>query len=139
MSDLGLESFEQALKQLAELLLQCVETELHERQWDHAILDVRYDKEGSSWMSKIRVTMPLKAGFWDKVVAYIQVYELTPEIVSLRVTNEIDDVLSSLNKMRRLFKDEWFGILMKVDSTKKCSTNLNYDSNCSEDLSFFKT
>ncbi len=139
MSDLGLESFEQALNQLAEMLLHGIETELQGRRWDQAILDVRYAKEGSSWVSKIRVTMPLKAGFWDKVVAYIQVYKITPETVSIRVTDEIDGVLSSLNEIRGLFQDEWFGMLMRLDSTKKCSTNLNYDSNCSEDPSFFNT
>jgi hypothetical protein len=116
----GLDEFTNVIQQLAEKLRQRVVEQLLGRKWRLALLDVRYDKPGKSWLSKIRVTPP-RGG-----------------TVSVHMNGDIQLTLEALNTMRRvLTRDKWYGLLMEIDSKGRCKTQLNYDPNCSKDQSFF--
>src|SRR3954453_9358582 len=94
----------QLLRQLAEVLIRKIETDLKGQMWQHAVLDVRYAQEGSSWLDKIRVVTSRQG------------------TVSVGMSNEIIMLLISLNSMRGIQKDEWYGLMMTIDSNHQCNT-----------------
>jgi hypothetical protein len=118
---LGSPKFEQAIRQLAEAVYRTVASEMAAREWSHAVLEVRYNGQGSAWLSKIRAATP------------------SGGTVSIMMNNEIDLVLISLSAMRRTAShDEWFGLSLNVDRGRQCTIDLNYDRRCHEDASFFE-
>jgi hypothetical protein len=113
--------FEQLIKQLGEAVLRRVESALPREEWLNACLDVRFDRLGTSWLSKIRVVMP------------------DGETKPVKMANEIDLVLISLGAQRGSGGKQWYGLLLTVERDRQCKIKLNYDENCAEDESFFKT
>jgi hypothetical protein len=117
---LGSPNFEQAIRQLADAVYRTVASEMAAREWSYAVLEVRYNRQGSTWLSKIRATTPGGG------------------TVSIRMNNDVDLVLISLNAMRRTAaQDEWYGLSLNVDRGRQCTIDLNYDPSCHEDASFF--
>jgi hypothetical protein len=93
---------------------------LRDSHWTHATLDVRFDKHGASWLTKLRVATPLGT------------------TISLKMNNDIDLLLITLNSIRAtVFEHEWYGLLLDIDTERHCNINLNYDPNCSEDATFY--
>jgi hypothetical protein len=117
---LGSPKFEQAIRQLAEAVYRTVASEMAAREWSYAVLEVRYNRQGSAWLSKIRAATPGGG------------------VVSIPMNNSIDLVLISLNAMRRsASQDEWYGLNLNVDRGRQCTIDLNYDRSYHEDASFF--
>jgi hypothetical protein len=116
-----IEDFERLIKALGEAVHSQVATTLAGKHWGHAFLDVRYDKTGDAWLSKIRAL-----GQGD-------------ESTSVKMNNQIDMYLISLNALRKAFGDEWYGLLLTVSADRCCEVKLNYDPECSEDSSFYST
>jgi hypothetical protein len=115
------EEFERLIRQLGEALHHQVDSDLAGRDWVSAFLDVRYEKNGESWLSKVRAVRS------------------DGESVSVKMRNDIDVCLISLNSFRKSFGDEWYGIVLTVESDRRCQIELNYDPACSEDQSFYDT
>ena len=117
-----LNDFEATIKQLAEALWEKVEEDLSQRGWKTAVLDVRFNKKGTSWNTKIRAT------------------SASGVLESIKDGKKIFLLVNSLKKMRKgITPDEWFGLLLSVNHDRTCTVNLNYDSTCSEDKSFFES
>jgi hypothetical protein len=116
----NLDQFTDLAKELAEKVCRRIADELLARKWKLALLDVRYDKPGKSWLSKIRVVMPRN------------------KRVSIHMNADIQLTLEALNAARRVLqKDKWYGLVMEIDSKHRCKISLNYDPSCSKDESFF--
>jgi hypothetical protein len=115
-----LTSFDETIKQLAEAVYLQVESGLLGAPWTYATLDVRYARNGSSWLSKIRVSTSANPS------------------ASIDMSNEIDLLLITLSGMRAtIFENEWFGLKLGIDADRRCKISLNYDANCSNDKAFF--
>ncbi len=115
------EEFNELIRQLGETVYQKVQAEMADREWVRACLDVRYSQAGDSWLTKTRAVAP------------------NGTCVSIKMCNEIDIILISLNSHRKLFQDEWYGLQITVSESRDCQVKLNYDAYCSEDASFFGT
>jgi hypothetical protein len=115
------EEFERLIRQLGEAVHHQVDSDLAGRDWVHAFLDVRYQRTGESWRSKIRAM------------------RFDGEFVSVKMSNDIDVCLISLNFFRKSFGDEWYGIVLTVESDRRCQIKLNYDPDCSLGESFYDT
>ena len=114
INDLG-----QLLRDMAGRVVKRVEADLKGLEWQHILLDVRYRKNGSSWISKIRVSTQERG------------------LVSVRMSNEIDLLLITLNSLRCVLKDVWYGLKMEIDHTQQCQTTMDYNPDCSADKSFY--
>ena len=86
------EEFNELIRQLGETVYQKVQAEMADREWVRACLDVRYSPAGDSWLTKTRAVAP------------------NGTCVSIKMCNEIDIILISLNSHRKLFQDEWYGL-----------------------------
>lgn len=115
------EEFDRLIKQLGEAVCHRVESQMAGKEWISASLDVRYEGSGGSWLSKIRAVTTDRS------------------YVSVKMNNDIDLVLISLETRRKLFGAEWYGLLLTVGADRRCEIKLNYDPACSQDESFFQT
>src|ERR1700733_4947710 len=102
--------FETLIRQLGEAVYNQVSSAMEGKIWESCFLDVRYDNKGSSWLSRIRVLIS------------------DGRILSVKMSNEIDIILISLNSQRRIFTEEWFGIILNILPDKRCEIELNYNS-----------
>jgi len=117
-----LNEFDAKVRALGVALHAQVKREIGKKKWVCATLDVRFAQQGSSWLSKIRVTVP------------------NSEMVSISVPADIQLILLDLNALRRAsFSDEWYGLILEVNPQGNCTVSLNYNSQCAEDESFFDT
>lgn len=114
------EDFESTIKRLCAMMLQQAIGEANGHEWLHAFLDARYDESGS-FIHKLR--LQLKSG----------------ALISLSEASEIILELITLRSLRHSLGTTWFGIHVIVHFDQRCEVNLNYDSSCPADPTFFDT
>ena len=112
------DEFDGMVKQLGNALHTRVEQELAGR-WNSLTLDARYDGDGGV-LAKIRAKLP------DR------------EDVSIKTDNAIDLLLISLDGYRSVVGPEWYGVKLTISPAMDCTLDLNYDSECEQDESFFE-
>ncbi len=116
----GLEELNAFLRQLADAVYQTATTAMGRKKWRSAVLDVRYDRSGKSWLSKIRVATAVG------------------KPVSIKMNAAVQLPLEALNPLRgSLSIDEWYGLLLEISPKRQVKIDLSYDPRCSEDESFF--
>jgi hypothetical protein len=114
----SIQNFTDTVKQLGETLHRRLTSVMMDKAWLRAILDVRYSRDGSSWLSKIRVFVP------------------NGESISVGMTDEVDLILITINTMRSTaFQDTWYGLKLELTPDQECSVRLNYDPAWAEDAS----
>ncbi|MBP3955557.1 hypothetical protein J8F10_09715 [Gemmata sp. G18] len=111
---------DETLKRLAELIYSAAQSRLTGSEWHEVIFEVRYNKQGESWITKLRVN--LSSG----------------EITSLNTPSEITLLLIDINESRTVLGHQWYGAAVKVGAAGQCEIQLNYDPDCAEDASFFR-
>jgi hypothetical protein len=121
MSDTpSFEDFDRAIRRLGEALYNWVISQMSQKPWQRATLEVRYAHDGTYWHDKIRVEIPGQ-----------------PD-VSLGTTNEIAQILIELNKLRRMFHREWYTMRLQISNDRKVEVKYGHDPNAAEDASFFE-
>jgi hypothetical protein len=111
---------DEALKQLAELIYGVARSRLADSEWHDVVFEVRYSKQGDSWITKLRATLP------------------SGEVTSLDTPSEITLLLIDINESRTVLGHQWHGAVIKVVEAGQCEIQLNYDPDCAEDVSFFR-
>lgn len=117
----GLAEFDKALRSLGKAVFRAVEGHAQANAWARSSLEVRYSQDGSSWLTKIRATLP------------------SGEIVSVHMNNEIDLLLIDLSTHRLTFRDQWYSLVLEMDHDGSCTVRYGYDAKCSEDDAFFES
>lgn len=106
------------LPTLAQLVFQAATEKLQE-SWIAVVLDARYSAQDGSFIDKARVEQTDGAA------------------TGLSLPVEVVHQLIALGKARPTGPDRWYGILLRVTAEGACEINLNYDSACAEDPSFY--
>ena len=113
----SLEEFEQAMRHLSEIYYRWVLSQMAQKEWTRAFLDVRYARDGSYRHDKMRVETPEHG------------------IVSLKTTNDIRESLTLMKELRLVLG--WYGFKLFVDQNGEVKIEYNYDPNTADDATFF--
>ena len=112
-----------AIQRLGQAVYTEIAAQHTAKPWIRVLLDVRYDRDGSSSIAKMCLL------------------EKDQDWIMLEVSNEIRRSVVALREIRMgtvedPLSDEWFGILFSIESDSQCNLTFDYDHTCAEDSSF---
>jgi hypothetical protein len=114
-----IEDFGTVMRSLAGAFHKWTVSQMGAVDWSHAVMEVRYSKDGSYWHDKMRAGCPGQ-----------------PQ-TSLDSTHEVRALLPQLNRLRRVFPKEWFSFKLTITKAGNVHVDWGYDPNTAEDPSFF--
>ena len=112
------EEFAKLLQDLGGAMYRQIVADMAGQPWTSAVLDARYATGGESWQARLRVTTD------------------DPQPTKLAVADELGGILTALGSQRRLFANQWHGLLLTQGADRNCKLTFNVDPACAQDPAF---